>query len=187
MTRESASVALITDLRREVREEIRIAALLDVPRSYHSPPPHDLALERDVVSALLCAPVPLDAASQSPLDALEPDDLFSPLHRCVAAMALELRAVHHEPTPMRVAAALGLLGYSGPDLVEEICLLRDGVPAIVHPGRHIDRVHALAERRRALDAAERLAAQLRDPATPAADIHAAVAALAAHIPPESLP
>lgn len=133
---------------------------------YSPPPPHALESEAVVLCGLLEGWV-----TDADLEGLDPTgrEFFADQHRLLFAVLCSLRSVRLEPTDARVLAAVAELGIVAPRLASDLRVLRGEVPTVLHLRPHVDAIIAAARRRRALDAAERAAAALRN-SDPDADV-----------------
>lgn len=163
--------ATVAELRAEVRREIRLAGLFDVPARPSLPPPYDLEAEQIVCSALLCQ----DARPErfAPLQATH---FYAHLFGAVYATAASFLEIGATPTVPRMLAAMQRAGWEGPEreLHAELLTIRDATPLVLRLEERARRIVELAEARALLAELARVDLALRLGETTAAAARAAI-------------
>lgn len=146
--------ATLAKIGRAIREEIRTAALLDVPPDFRPPPPFDIEAERAVLATMF-------EGHRVPV-AIQARDFWLPLHEAVFAALDTAMEENVELTAEGVAKLVERLGFKGREVLESVRCLSDATPFCIHFGRAAKRVSRLAEQRRARESLARIDAALCD-------------------------
>ena len=163
---------VFTRIEDTIRRELRLAGLFTEPRELAGHP-CDLDAEAELCSAALCgyvAPAEL---------ALSPSDFWSTLFGQVWLAADAVTRAGREPTVVAVLAAFEANGFRGPALEEELVRLRDTQPFVCR-SKLEEQAHLVAElaaTRRAIQALDQVALELRMRALRLADTSARLSAL----------
>lgn len=144
-------------LRSGVREEIRIAALLDRPVSACGLP-CDLDAEQEICSAVLCGQV-----APGDLSPLVGKHFYGRLFGFIFIAADAVLAAGLEFTVEHVEIALREQGFDGPEVHRELIQTRDTTPFVVRSilDRQAERVIDLWRRRQLIETMQRVDAELR--------------------------
>ena len=137
-------------LRKTVRTEIRVAAILDQPATL-SPLPADHGAEDRLIAT---------AREGVIVEGLDPRDFSRPLHELLWVVLCEAKAAGVEPTTDKVFKVLAADGWTGSGLREEVERLFDKVP-FAWPASDARSVRRCARLRRVCILAQQLDALAR--------------------------
>lgn len=110
-------------LRRAVRHEVRIAALLDRPTA-SLPPPNDLDSEQEITAAVLAGYFDPRASE------LRGEHFYSRLFGFVYVAAEAVLSAGYEVELSHVRAALIAQDFCGPEIERELVQIRDATPYV---------------------------------------------------------
>lgn len=160
-------------LRKELREELRIAGLLEGRSRPALPPPHDAQAEREICGALLDG-----RATPAALAPLEATDFYVEFYGAIFATVAASLDYGAAPTIPFLAKALSGQGCVCDELARELFLVRDETPAVYFLRDRVDRVLEFSKARRLIARMQRLDAALRLGDVRVGDALAELAALA---------